>query len=66
MTVMKPLGAHAPEQILFGPPASWRVIWPLLSRISFWYCLIRIPITAGGKVRRSAGVGQNGAAVFRR
>jgi hypothetical protein len=51
---------------LFGPPASWRVIWPLLSRISFWYCLIRIPITAGGKVRRSAGVGQNGAAVFRR
>ena len=35
------VAADAPEQILIGPPASWRMIWPLLSRISFWYRLVR-------------------------
>jgi hypothetical protein len=35
------LVADAPEQILIGPPASWRMISPLLSRISFWYRLVR-------------------------
>jgi hypothetical protein len=38
---MKTLPPMRLEQILIGPPASWRMISPLLSRISFWYRLVR-------------------------